>query len=340
MGFDELSPSALRSKVRIEKDLMTSMESGKSFQFGRLEIPRLADLRRQLESFGATEATSNLIFENVVSDVQTLHLDSRNQGAVFQVASQFNLLEMTSPCIAPEYGVDRYESDPTQGPACAIAAGAGTIYRNYFHRFAGQMGQCSGVQIDCLADMGTALDNRNERLWSMSNGYALVTAEGLQEISKIIDAMSAEQSDHLRSQLRIGVMWNTEVTLENAGHLVTQAYCSALPVSYSSSPAGDWQAFASIVLEAAYEATFLCAIVNHKKNNNPNLFLTLLGGGAFGNDLAWIFAALERSLELFRWYPLKVFLVARGSIDPRAKQLAKSTASLLTQVSASCHLSA
>ena len=34
--------------------------------------------------------------------------------------------------MTPEDGVTRYKDDPTQGPACAIAAGAATIYRNYF----------------------------------------------------------------------------------------------------------------------------------------------------------------------------------------------------------------
>jgi hypothetical protein len=32
----------------------------------------------------------------------------------------------------PEQGVGRYENDFTQGPACAVSAGAGTIYRNYW----------------------------------------------------------------------------------------------------------------------------------------------------------------------------------------------------------------
>ncbi|MCB1263648.1 MAG: hypothetical protein KDB56_03485 [Mycobacterium sp.] len=33
--------------------------------------------------------------------------------------------------ITPERGLARYAGDPTQGPACAMAAGAATIHRNY-----------------------------------------------------------------------------------------------------------------------------------------------------------------------------------------------------------------
>ena len=61
-----------------------------------------------------------------------MHRAPENAGTLFQVASQFNLLEMVSPTVTPEDGVTRYQHDRTQGPACAISAGAATIYRNYF----------------------------------------------------------------------------------------------------------------------------------------------------------------------------------------------------------------
>jgi hypothetical protein len=67
-----------------------------------------------------------------------MHQRPENAGALFQVASQFNLLEMMSPSVTPEQGVTRYERDPTQGPACAVAAGAATIYRNYFAKVHGR----------------------------------------------------------------------------------------------------------------------------------------------------------------------------------------------------------
>jgi len=72
-----------------------------------------------------------LRLREVVADVKALHADPGNAGAVFQVASQFNLLEMIGPMVTPEDGIARYETDQTQGPACAMACAAGTIYRNY-----------------------------------------------------------------------------------------------------------------------------------------------------------------------------------------------------------------
>src|SRR6185312_8002771 len=93
----------------------------------------------------------------VSGDVRRMHHLPANAGALLQVASQFNLLEMTDPEVTPEDGVPRYQSDPTQGPACAIAAGAATIYRNYFAPVGDSYGQIAARQLDGLADIGEAL---------------------------------------------------------------------------------------------------------------------------------------------------------------------------------------
>jgi hypothetical protein len=44
-----------------------------------------------------------------------------------------------------------------------------------------------------------------------------------------------------------------------------------------------WEAFASLVLQAAYEATMFAAVLNAQRGAS-NVVLTRLGGGAFGND--------------------------------------------------------
>jgi hypothetical protein len=64
------------------------------------------------------------------------------------------------------------------------------------------------------------------------------------------------------------------------------AYCSALPVAYCRHPSHMWAAFARLVLEASYEATICAAILNASSTGNNRSFLTLVGGGAFGNETA------------------------------------------------------
>jgi hypothetical protein len=49
-------------------------------------------------------------------DVRHMHWFPENAGALFQVASQFNLLEMIGPEVTPENGVTIYQHDHTQSP--------------------------------------------------------------------------------------------------------------------------------------------------------------------------------------------------------------------------------
>jgi hypothetical protein len=52
------------------------------------------------------------------------------------------------------------------------------------------------------------------------------------------------------------------------------------------------------------------------------VFLTRLGGGAFGNETAWIDAATRRALLQARHWGLDVRLVSYGPPDEDLRQLA------------------
>jgi len=310
-GFAEESPEQVRENLLVDGGELISRVSGRRWIPGELETPSLAELRGRARS--SRQGAGKTTVREVVADVQDLHRDACNANALFQVASQFNLLEMVSPSVSPERGVGIYGNDATQGPACAVAAGAGTIYRNYFAKVNGETGQSASNQIDCLSDVGWALGNSDRRLWEMRNGYALPSEKGLIEVADRLRASTEGDRDTLRGLLRIGIQWGTQVTLDGCRHLVSQAYCSALPVAYSRLPTGLWADFASLVLEASYEATFCAAIVNADRTGNNTLFLTLLGGGAFGNRTEWIVRGIERSIGLFGDHGLDVAIVSYGS---------------------------
>lgn len=320
MGFGEESPDQVRTNIEVNGDTMTSKVNGRRVVCGRLETPTLGELRTRGKVNGFPKGSLSL--HEKVADVQQLHLNPSNAGSIFQVASQFNLLEMASPSVRPERGVGIYEYDRTQGPACAIAAGAGTIYRNYFAEVNGMIGQSADNQIDCLHDLGTALDNEGERLWQMRNGYALASKAGLVEISDRLRSIGEQDRDSLRQLLRIGIQWDTQVTLGECEHTVTQAYCSALPVAYSPLAAGLWEEFARLILEASYEAVFYTALINQGRTGSKTVYLTLLGGGAFGNRSEWIFSAIKRSLVLFADRDLEVAVVSYSGSNPRVRELA------------------
>ena len=318
-GFPEKSPQQVRENITVDGQALTSHVNGKVLVYGQLETPTLAELRERIHASG--HKSGKISVREVVANVQHLHTNVSNAESVFQVASQFNLLEMVSPSVTPECGVGIYEHDFTQGPACAIAAGAGTIYRNYFADVNGQTGQSANNQIDCLADIGAALGNTENRLWKMRNGYALASQSGLVEIAHRLRASSEIELDGLRKLLRIGIQWNTQVTLNDSKHAVSQAYCSALPVAYSHHPSHLWKAFAQLILEAAYEATICTAILNAMSHGSNRLFLTLLGGGAFGNETAWIIGAIHRALNLYKDEDLDVAIVSYGSSNYHVQQL-------------------
>ena len=141
-GFTESGRATVFSELEVEGNTLRSKLRGTEWTCGKLEIVSLADLRSQINGLKSITGVGLKISE-LVGDAKTLHADSSNTGAMFQVASQFNLLEMVSSSVTPEKGIAIYENDLTQGPACAIACGAGTIYRNYFVDLNGQIGQAS-----------------------------------------------------------------------------------------------------------------------------------------------------------------------------------------------------
>ena len=105
-GFPETSPTYVRDNLTLSGETLTSKVNGRVMRCGRLEIPSLAELREQVQ---ATRKSGKLTIREIVANVQTLHADKSNEGSLFQVASQFNLLEMVNPSVTPEEGVGIYE---------------------------------------------------------------------------------------------------------------------------------------------------------------------------------------------------------------------------------------
>jgi hypothetical protein len=324
-GFRETSYDDTRAKLKVEGKRLRSLVNDKDYGIGELELVSLETLRERVKAAG--KLPGRLRARVVTGDVRQMHRLPENAGALFQVASQFNLLEMVSSDVTPEQGVTRYQNDPTQGPACAIAAGAATVYRNYFVPVNGGHGQNAKRQLDGLADLGrtlaTALNQPVSTLWDMKNGYALCTRAGLNSIADHLSSLAAEELDILRGKLRVGIHQDVEVTESERRPLVSQAFCSTLPVAYTSVPPVLWKAFASLVLEAAYEATMAAAVLNAKRGASNVVLLTQLGGGAFGNHDDWIYAATRRSLETMRESDLDVKLVSYGTPSRAIAQLAK-----------------
>jgi hypothetical protein len=316
-GFREISYEDTRSKLAVDGRRLVSLANGASYAVGAFEMASLQTLRERAKS--SIVSRGRLKARIVRGDARAMHREPENRGALFQVASQFNALEMVGPDVTPEQGVTRYEHDHTQGPACALAAGAATIWRNYFVPVAGGFGQTAARQLDGLAEAGEALSEGLGRpvadLWDMRNGYAMCGRAGLEAISEYLAKRSPMEIDGLRGRVAIGVQTGVEVTdmSQGQGHLVSQAFCSALPVAYSRVASRHWRPFAVLVLEAAYEATMWAAVLNARRGASNIVLLTLLGGGAFGNEEEWIIGAMRRALTMVASFDLDVRIVSYGA---------------------------
>ncbi|EAA7484690.1 hypothetical protein Q3Y86_004442 [Salmonella enterica] len=312
-GFEESTYAETQANFYIDGPLLHTKEQPfRTFHAGILTLPSLAELRKAV---CATEVSrgEGMKLSSLVADAYELHSWPEANGALIQVASQFNLLEMPNEHTTPEKGITNHQHDYTQGPSCAMACAAGTVFRNYLVPVGSQTGQTQTCQLNALADMDRVIGIGGIR---MQNGYALLQPDTVLAIGKHIEAMDEYSRDRVRQYLRIGLHSDTEVTIPGVpkDQRVSQALCSALPVAYHYSPRRDWAPFATLVLEASYGATLLAAVFNYHHTGNPRVYLTLVGGGAFGNDLSWIVSALRRALYLVSHHPLDVRLVSNRKV--------------------------
>lgn len=357
-GFAETDYASTQARVleRLEGRFVIGA-AGRRLDTGRFEFARLSTLRQSLAQAGPPTGQPNRLSIRV-GEAGSLHRRPELAGAVFQVASQFNMLEMTAPHRRPEDGITDYLHDPTQGPACAMAAAGGTLFRNYLVNVGEAMGQAPSTelgqrehrQLDGLLHLGESLDHALETSsgaepgtapWQMRNGYALFQPGQVEAIARHLRSLDQLALDDLRSQLAVGVQWDVDVVPADhrspehwPEHLpqVTQVYASALPVAYNSralAQLADWQALAQLVLDAAYEATLLVAALHARRGGNPTVLLTFLGGGVFGNPQSWIQQAIARALHQLPPEGLSVELVSFGPPSVELKAFANAQQALL-----------
>ena len=108
-GFTELTYAETQTRFRIESDkLHTNTQPPRSFQVGILTTPNVGELRTQVGALTPLAGT-RLTLRTISADAYALHTWPEAHGALIQVASQFNLLEMPGPSTTPEDGITGYQ---------------------------------------------------------------------------------------------------------------------------------------------------------------------------------------------------------------------------------------
>lgn len=344
-GFAETNYEEARRWLRVlpndSREGLCAIESranGARFNAGSFETPSLAELRTRGQEALKKMQPATLKVSNELGDVAKKHTQAENRFATFQVASQFNCLEFVGPQVVPEDGVTQYIHDRTQGPACSIACGPATVYRNYFAPVqSGFPGQTRHCQIDNLSEVSRVVGNLPRgKFFDVKGGYTLSDASRLRKLDGALMKLTEEgKLDDVRAALRIGVHSDAQVTscswgscrVQDPEQAVTQVFGSACAVAYNhSTDSRSWRSFASIILEASYEATLWAALLNAQRHGgrqgSRRVFLTCLGGGVFGNSMSWITQAMRRAFENFKDCDLDVRVVTyAGTVDPQLQAI-------------------
>jgi hypothetical protein len=103
-GFRKGPYEETQARLRVEVGDLVNELDGTRHAVGRLELVSLGELR---ERAAGISLPGRLSLGVVEGDVRQLHAAPENAGATFQVASQFNLLEMIGPEVTPEEGGNR-----------------------------------------------------------------------------------------------------------------------------------------------------------------------------------------------------------------------------------------
>eukprot|EP01060_Flectonema_neradi_P028185 TRINITY_DN3790_c2_g2_i1.p1 TRINITY_DN3790_c2_g2~~TRINITY_DN3790_c2_g2_i1.p1 ORF type:complete len:341 (+),score=38.24 TRINITY_DN3790_c2_g2_i1:123-1145(+) len=324
---------APEAEYNVTKKILTDLYDAKGgtlagWAIGNFYFTDLNKLREKGIAAAEKLEVGEVTVEHIKGESRSLHSRPENEKAMFQVASQFNCLEFPSARCTPEDGVTNYIFDKTQGPACAVACGAATIYRNYLVDMKGSFGQTKAKQLNALEKVFKLVDNKNTKMLVMRNGYLDATsADALSHLSSF-HLSEPSKAAKMTDCIKVGAHFDAQVTDidQSKKFLVGQCFCAATAIGYSRARADArlWSKLSQIILDAQYEASIWYTILYHEKcvaegtqRAVPKLLLTKVGGGVFGNEHPWIASAMQRAIGIARKHKLSIDIkvVHYGKID-------------------------
>ena len=322
-----------RSTLNGDRKILKLKISGKEFDAGIPIIESTGNLMEMAQRSVLSGHSSSLQAKtlNIIDgDIAVFFKQRELQGSLFQVASQFNALEMISPDTIPEAGITIYENDRSQGPPCAMACPSGTVYRNYF-ALPLHDGTIDGTaqthykdcQLNMLDDVILYLKHQTPPInMTEQNVYILPSTQAdVQNLNTLLG--NEVKMMEVVKLVKYFVQEDVPVLSSDNGkevNRVSQIFCSGLPFSarYSIPITGIDQSsqtnsnIARMILRAVYNATFAYAIkMAETQKKIIKVFLTRVGGGFFGTATVDFIDNIIG--ELLRTtcsnYPIEVYMV-------------------------------
>lgn len=288
----------LVEKARTGPRTLHNLATGMEWDMGVLELPTLENLRETTVSSGSGFGSGKLFVLRGTQDLTQVdvgYLQSlpENDGAVFQVASNFNALELMSKFddrAMTEVG--NYVHDMTQGPFASISAAPGLILRHYYPFHSPDTQPESWRQIFD----GRQLELLGELPLSVRNGYLELRE---QDLERELPLSLLRVAHHRDVQVVFGQVQGSRHA--RLAHLqrVSQVFTATADLACTNLELfrrhpKEVEGVVKALLKGAYEGTLRAAM----SSGRGKIFLTLIGGGVFANPTSWLVDTLEGLLDL------------------------------------------
>ncbi len=221
-------------------------------------------------------------------DVAALQALPENNGALFQVASNLNALELNG---TNKERIYTYIPLRTQGEICALSAMPGIIDRMYLQspinfltcfNWHGHVAYTEGY-FPSMPDMDSRFKNMSSKDILQASSTLCV---GVQKNVCVTSGLRDFSSGAFRA-----------VPVASAGQRITQVFTAALDPYNNDETNFGFENLARTLLHGAYKGTFDVAY----DANARKIFLTLVGGGVFRNKFEWIAEAVATAFQEFSY---------------------------------------
>jgi len=196
---------------------------------------------------------------------------------------------------------EMYFLDRTQGPAASISAGAGAIARVHAAFYAPKKPHPQWCQ-DGAQQINFVSDKKLSKHFPVQNGYVVYTGA-----EPKFPKPNSKQWKKLQSSYLIALHRGQEVTyghrhpdhfevVKDSDQRVDQVCCAAVNMlqgrtGLKNKDHDPKRTKMQFMLQCVYNGTYMAAI----HGGRTKIFLTLVGGGAFGNEIPMILEAIKNA---------------------------------------------
>jgi len=251
-----------------------------------------------------------LAWEN---DIRYLQSVPGNKQAVFQIASTF-FGPLEGGIASADSFLGNMFPHAAQGEEASIATAGGTFARKYMMGRPYYLLEFLQDRLPVFTDSKGryALDRNGLTSYRLQKGDPEKVSVFIQDDVVVTSGYGSddgqERGEGVQQQLPVTTLPGSIQIDTRTTQVVTQVFTSAIDVKrywdqQGRNISGNIKEAAQMALDASYQGTLAAAVHAHK----PRIFLTLMGGGAFANDIRWISQAItqDQNCSLIKTFGLQ-----------------------------------